>query len=147
MNEHLIQRFPWMTSYSKDFHEWAANQKISVDTSYWKYLYKLNCSTSSSHTIIQDTTPLIVTVIKQILDLNICTTVTAKNLTASLRYKEGNRFNLACTARQQTSLLNCGACMQHCKLQQVLVSFYKKVPIFDWILWSETAVIAYMKNI
>ena len=59
-------------------------------SSYSKYLYKLNFSASSSHTIIQDTTPLAVSVIKQILDLDICTTVTAKNLTASLRYKEGN---------------------------------------------------------
>ena len=31
MNEQLIQRFPWMTSYSKDFHERAANPEISVD--------------------------------------------------------------------------------------------------------------------
>jgi hypothetical protein len=135
---------------SKDFHGWPATQKISMNkqlikrflwmTSYWKYLYKLNCS--ASHTIIQNATPLTATVIKQIPDLNICTNVTAKNLTASLIYKEGNRFNLACTARQHTSsLLNCRACIQHCKLQQVLVSFYKKVPIFDWILWTETAVI------
>jgi hypothetical protein len=97
---------------------------------------------------MQETTPHTASVIKRILDLNICTTVTAKNLTARLRYKEGNRFNLAGTAHQQTSsLLNCGACMQHCKLQQVLVSLYKKVPIFVWTLQTETAVIAYKKNI
>jgi len=80
MDDQLIKRFLWMTSYSK-------------------YLYKLNCSASSSHTIIQDTTPFTALVIKQILDLNICTIVTAI-VTVSLRYKEGNRFNLACTAHQ-----------------------------------------------
>jgi hypothetical protein len=37
--------------------------------------------------------------------------------------------------------------MQHCKLQQVLVSLYKKVPIFVWKLQTETAVIADKKNI
>jgi len=117
-------------------------------TIYSKYLHKLNCCASASHTIKQDTTPLTASVIKQILDLNICTTVIAKNLTARLRYKEGNRFNLACTAHQQTSsLLNCFACMQHCKLQQVLVSLYKKVPIFVLILQTDTAVIADKKNI
>ena len=37
--------------------------------------------------------------------------------------------------------------MQHCKLQQVLVSLYKKVPIFVLILQTDTAVIADKKNI
>jgi hypothetical protein len=79
MNDQLIKRFLWISSYSIDFCRWPANQKISMNeqliqrfpwmTTYSKYLHKLNCCASSSHTIIQDTTPLTASVIKQILIL------------------------------------------------------------------------------
>jgi hypothetical protein len=76
--------------------EWPANQNSN--------LYSLSCYATSSSAI-----PLSGSTITQLLDLNICTTATVKILAA--RQRKGNTFNLACTAHQQTSLLNCSVCM------------------------------------